>query len=101
MSIRILGGAKLSDGRPQLWAVDGAGKMFSTWQFASNGAWAEWTPFPSPPGAVRTLMGASLVDGRPQLWAVTTESGVFTTNKVSTNPDSGWTSWTKFKSPPT
>ncbi|MER6144910.1 hypothetical protein ABT174_33570 [Streptomyces sparsogenes] len=102
MSIRILTWTRLTDGRPQLWAMTDQNKLVSKWQLSGTDAdpkWADWSPFPAPTGIIRTLMGANLHDGRPQLWAVTTELGVFTVQKVTTNPDAAWSSWTKFDSP--
>lgn len=102
MSIRILTWTRLTDGRPQLWAVTGEGKVVSTWQLEGtegNPRWAQWADFSSPPGAIRTLTGVTLFDGRPQLFAVTTELGVFTLRKANTNPDAPWTNWEKFDTP--
>ncbi|MFI2508913.1 hypothetical protein [Streptomyces sp. NPDC018972] len=102
MSIRVLTWMRLTDGRPQLWAVTGEGKLVSTWQMKgteANPKWVGWVPFPNPPGTIRTLMGVPLLDGRPQLFALTTEQGVFTVRKANTNPDAAWTGWEKFDVP--
>ncbi|MGD3106265.1 hypothetical protein [Streptomyces sp. YGL11-2] len=87
----------LTDGRPQLLAVNGIGQVWTTWQLGPDAPWGDWTQFPQLDNIV-TVGAASLTDARPQLLAAT-RSTVFTTWKVDTEPDAGWADWTDFDGP--
>jgi hypothetical protein len=79
MPANSVASARLTDGRPQILAVNGIGQVWTTWKVDEdpNGAWAAWTQFPQP-GHAYTVGTAILTDGRSQI-QVATETGLFTT----------------------
>jgi hypothetical protein len=93
---------RLPDGRLELWAVDRAGGLFTTWKTSSsaNASWAGWTDFIAEAGAVPAGVAqvavAPLPDGRLELWATDGSGGLLTTWKLTTNPNAGWTPWADF-----
>jgi hypothetical protein len=104
--VRQVGVAPLPDGRLQLWAVDEAGKLFSTWQSTldPNASWVAWEDFlaeekfqPPKPAKVRQVEVAPLPDGRLQLWAVDDAGQLFRTQKVDNNPNAHWEPWKDFR----
>ena len=94
--------APLPDGRLELWAIDAAGGLFTTWKVSTvpNAGWAPWTDFlaevGSLPNGVQQVAVAPLPDGRLELWAIDAAGGLFTTWKVSAAPNAGWAPWTDF-----
>jgi hypothetical protein len=97
---QVVGVAHLPDGRLQLWAVDEAGKLFSTWQSTSDdpASWVKpWEDFlaeekfrPPVPDKVRQVEVAPLPDKRLQLWAVTGAGKLFSTWKIDSGPNAHW-----------
>ena len=93
---------RLPDGRLELWAVDRAGGLFTSWKTNSsaNAPWAGWADFIAEAGAVPAgvvqVAVAPLPDGRLELWATDGAGGLFTTWKLITNPNAGWTPWSDF-----
>ncbi|MER6678049.1 hypothetical protein [Streptomyces sp. NPDC000983] len=99
MTLRMMATVLLSDGRPQIWAVNDAGELVSSWKRHPaddpDTGWAGWTPFPGPSGVVQSVATVKLPDGRPQL-IVATNEGEFTKIKANTHPDAAWTEWGGF-----
>jgi hypothetical protein len=94
-----VGVAPLPDGRLQLWAVDEAGQLFSTWKTTTDpdAPWKGWHPFkPLAPFTVRQVGVAPLPDKRLQLWAVGKASQLFSTCKATSHPDAPWEPWKDF-----
>ena len=94
--------APLSDGRLQLWAIDGLGGVFSS-RKVDVGSEADWTDFgeflteSGPlPGAAAGLAVARLSDGRLQLWVTLANSRLLTTWQTQTDPNIAWTGWIDF-----
>ena len=102
MSVRSMTAARLTDGRPQLFAGSGQG-MFSNWKVDTdpNAAWNGWSPFDFPHGRAVSLAAAALTDDRPQIFAVTDTGELWTTWKTSTDPNGQWADWTKLNGLPT
>ena len=100
------GGAKvhwgrLSDGRPQLFALDRFGSLKTSWKATTESwsAWTAWVPFEGAPTNVKSFSAAPLSDGRLQLWAVDDRRRCFSTWKANTNPNSAWVPWQGFAMP--
>ena len=95
--------APLSDGRLELWATAGNGRLFTTWKTTTspNATWTGWHDFvaevgPLPAAAARVAV-APLSDGRLELWVTMTNGSVFTTWKTQTDPNATWTAWVDFR----
>ncbi|MDH6630014.1 hypothetical protein M2271_007864 [Streptomyces sp. LBL] len=101
MSVRAMTSARLTDGRPQLFAGSSRG-LFSNWKVDTNpdAGWIGWQPFDFHHGTVASLAAAPLTDGRPQVFAVTDTGELWTTWKVATDPNTAWADWTKFNGLP-
>ncbi|MFD4760915.1 hypothetical protein ACFWOJ_19085 [Streptomyces sp. NPDC058439] len=101
MSVRSMTSARLTDGRPQLFAGSGQG-LFTNWKVDTNpdAGWTGWQPFDFPHGTVVSLAAAPLTDERPQVFAVTGSGELWTTWKLTTDPNAAWADWAKFNGMP-
>ncbi|MGW2834969.1 hypothetical protein [Streptomyces sp. NPDC001286] len=101
MSVRSMTSARLTDGRPQVFAASDHG-LFTTWKVSENpdAGWTGWQPFSFDHGRVISLAAAPLTDDRPQIFAVSEGGELWTTWKVTTDPSAAWASWTKFNGLP-
>lgn len=92
----------LSDTRLQVWAVDAAGGLFTTWKLTKdpNAGWAQWSKFLSEvgslPAGARDIAVAPLPDGRLHLWVTDAAGNLVTTWKTSRDPDATWVPWCNF-----
>ena len=87
--------AYLSDGRQQAFmSVRGAAQVQSRYQISPNGPWTVWVGFPYPPttAGVRELH-SGIENGITYLYVFTDGGGNWATQKLSTNPNDGWTSY--------
>jgi hypothetical protein len=100
---RQVAAARLPDGRLELWAVDAAGGVSTTWKLTTqpNASWAPWSDFLAEVGALpsgaRQVAVAALPDARLELWAVDEAGGLFTTWKLTTAPNASWAPWEDFQ----
>lgn len=101
MSVRSMTSARLTDGRPQIFAGSGHG-LFTRWKVSElpDAGWTSWQPFDFMHGHVVSLAAAPLTDERPQIFAVTDGGELWTTWKVTTAPSAAWADWTKFNNLP-
>ena len=94
--------APLSDGRLELWVIDGAGGLFSSWKVDTdpNANWTPWADFAADAGPLangaRQVAVAPLSDGRLELWVIDGAGGLFSSWKVDTDPNANWTPWADF-----
>ncbi len=98
--------APLSDERLELWVVDGAGGLLTTWKTTTdpNADWVPWWDFlaagsgnPGPlPNGARQVAVAPLSDERLELWVVDGAGGLLTTWKTTTDPNADWVPWADF-----
>lgn len=94
--------APLPDGRLELWVVDAAGGVSTTWKLATNpnSGWAPWSDFLAEvgglPAGARDVCVAPLPDGRLELWVSDAGGGLSTCWKLTTNPNSAWSPWNDF-----
>ena len=94
-AVRRVAVGSLPDGRLELWAIDPAGGLFTTWKVsaAPNAGWAPWSDFlaevGSLPNGVQQAAVAPLPGGRLELWAIDPAGGLFTTWKVEYRPQRG------------
>ena len=60
-----------------------------------NSAWGNWTELGSPGAGLYAgdISVAYLPDGRMQIFICTADGNVYTMWKLTTNPNSGWSSW--------
>ncbi|MEP7220474.1 MAG: hypothetical protein ABI876_16230 [Bacteroidota bacterium] len=90
----------LSDNRPQLWAIDSSGKLWSCWKTTttSSSAWTPWTAFQMPSGisSVKSISGSRLTDNRPQIFCSDNAGGLWSCWKTTTTSSSAWTPWSTF-----
>ena len=87
---------QLTDGRPQLFAVDSWGQLWSSWKATTqaDAAWTQWILMPNnPPPYLRQAFAAQLTDGRPQLFAVDASGQLWSSWKATTQADAAWTAW--------
>lgn len=87
--------APLSDGRLELWYTQG-GQLLSSWQTVKgdNSTWTGVSGTNLPSNVSTTEVEVTrLPDGRLQLFAVGPQ-GTFTTQKITTDSNSAWTTWT-------
>lgn len=96
--------ARLSDGRLQLWAIDGDGGLYSTRKSSSdpNARWEPWSDFLGEVGALpgvrpQQVVTARLPDGRLQLWATDPNNVFYRTWQLSIDPASRWAPWHNFR----
>ncbi|GAA2429361.1 hypothetical protein [Streptomyces macrosporus] len=101
MSVRSIASARLTDGRPQIFAASGQG-LFSAWKVNTHpdAGWTGWQKFDFFHGRVSSLAAAQLTDDRPQIVATTEAGEVWTTWKLSTDPNAEWADWVRFDGVP-
>jgi hypothetical protein len=99
-------GARLSDGRPQLFALTTKGELYACQQKGTgpDSDWSAWTAFPRPASTVIEGLGlAVLPDKRLQLWLTSPTGGgiyaLWTCWKQGTQASAPWTPWTKMAFP--
>ena len=98
--------APLPDGRLQLWAVDGAGGVFTTWKADPdpNADWVPWQDFSAEAGplnvAARQVVVGRLSDLRLEIWVVDVLANVFSSWKTTTDPNATWSAWANFLAEP-
>jgi hypothetical protein len=87
----------------ELWAVDTAGGLWTTWKTTSapNATWSPWVDFLAEvgplPGGVQHVSVGPLADRRLQLWAVAGHhDSLFTTWKTSRATNAKWSPWSDF-----
>ena len=94
--------APLSDGRLELWAVDGNGGLQTTWKVDvdPNGNWAPWVDFLAEVGPLasgaRQVAVTMLFNARSELWAVDGNGKLWVTWKVDANSNAAWSPWSDF-----
>jgi hypothetical protein len=91
----------LSDGRTQIWAVDSAGVVWTTWKesTAHDSLWTSWSKFNTaniPAGTVHSIAVAELPDDRLQLFIMDNTNHTWTAWKTTTDPSSAWTGFSAF-----
>jgi len=97
-SAQQVAAAPLSDNSLQFWAVDTAGRIWSSWQSSpkSNAPWtawtSSWTPSPPPFQAVQ-VAAAPLSDDRLHFWAVDTTGAIWSCWKSTADSNAPWTAW--------
>ncbi|WP_158973229.1 hypothetical protein [Streptomyces griseus] len=101
MSVRSVTSARLTDGRPQLFAGSAQG-MYTTWKVTEHpdAAWTGWQQFYFDHGRAVSLAAAPLTDERPQIFAVSDGGELWSTWKLNTDPSAAWADWTKFNGLP-
>ena len=92
----------LSDKRMQLFATGVDGVFRSCWKTTTdpNASWTQWSNFD---GTSLKLVGAgNLEDGRMQLFGIQTRTNgqIISRWKQTPDPNSGWTDWSNFQTPP-
>lgn len=94
--------APLSDGRLQLWTIDGVGGVLSSRKVAvdSNADWTDLSDFlaevgPLPAAATHVAV-APLSDGRLELWVTLANGRLFTAWQIVTDPNVAWSGWSDF-----
>jgi hypothetical protein len=94
----------LSDGRPQLWAVDGINnQIYTSWKLSTDpkSLWNNWIPFPTPgtPAGSQFFSVAvvPLPDKRLQLFITDFNDVVWTAWKTTTAANSAWSNFSKFE----
>ena len=97
MSVRSMTSARLTDGRPQVFAGSGHG-LFTRWKETEHpdAGWTAWQQVDFHHGRVTSLAAAPLTDERPQIFAVTETGELWSTWKVTTDASAAWADWTKF-----
>jgi hypothetical protein len=94
--------APLSDGRLELWASAGDGRLYTTWKLDGdpNAAWAPWYDFYGDvgdlPGGAGELAVVQLMDRRLILWAIAGNGVIYASWKTSDDPNAGWSPWSDF-----
>jgi hypothetical protein len=90
----------LTDGRPQEWAVDSQGDLWTRCKQTTdpNSDWTQWSSFPTPSSLIQVVVG-QLTDGRMQLFALDKGGGLWTMCEQTTDPNSVWTPWFSFPIP--
>ena len=86
----------LSDGRQQAFrSVAGATWIQSSWQVGSpTGPWTIWVSFPYPPTTASvSSLHAGIQNNITYLYVYTNGGGNWETQKLSTDPNDGWTSY--------
>lgn len=101
MSVRSMTSARLTDGRPQVFAGTGQG-LFTTWKESEHpdAGWTGWQRFDFVHGRVVSLAAAPLTDERPQIFAATDGGELWSTWKVTRDASAAWADWTKFNGLP-
>ncbi|MFF9775084.1 hypothetical protein ACF1HJ_15680 [Streptomyces sp. NPDC013978] len=101
MSVRSMASARLTDGRPQVFAGSNHG-LFTRWKVSEHpdAGWTDWQQFDFDHGRVVSLAAAPLTDERPQIFAVSEGGELWSTWKVTTDPSAAWADWTKFNGLP-
>jgi hypothetical protein len=78
---------------PQLWGIDTAGQLRSTYQQSPGGDWSDWSGgWNNSPGQLISVSAAPQNDGTARIWVVNTEGRVYST--AQTSPGGDWGSWT-------
>lgn len=90
--------AALPDKRLQLFAVNPWGGLQTTWKSTNdpNAPWVPWSFFaPAAAGQLPQVAVGTLPDGRLQLFAVDASGALQSTWKYTTDPNSGWSAWSR------
>jgi hypothetical protein len=88
----------LSDGRTQIWGVDGSGVVYTTWKVstAHDSPWTNWSTFDTTGISAAGIAVAALPDKRLQLFIVDGALKTYSAWKTTTASNSPWTSFTPF-----
>lgn len=92
-------GGNISDNRPQIFATNGSGTLYSCWKQSTDAssAWTAWSPFEAiPGGGAHAVAAGRLPDGQLQLFATNAAGTVYTCWKSTTDPSASWTAWSAF-----
>ena len=102
-SIVQLATGPLSDGRPQSWAVDANGMLWTCWMERLNddSSWTGWYRAPLPSGVyVSQSEAIPLSDGRGRIWIKDTNGKLWLQQKLNSNSHASWTDWIEIYSLP-
>lgn len=92
----------LSDGRPQLWAIDDTWHIYTSWKLTTDpkSLWNNWIPFPTPgiPSGTQffSVSAVPLPDKRLQLFIMDGSNVIWTSWKTTTDSKSAWTNFSQF-----
>jgi hypothetical protein len=96
-SIVKLATGPLSDGRPQSWAVDTDGKLWTCWMTRLNdgSSWTGWIEDPMLSSGVYVSQAEAipLSDGRLRIWIKDANGTLWLNQKLTTYSNAGWTGW--------